>query len=204
MSIIKDTLRPELDDIKKRLTELNGKKIHVGIQSKAGSFILMIANVHEYGAVIRAKKSKHLAIPIAAEAVEKSPRDFKGLFFIKSKAGHLFGVTKKNKRELIFLFLLLPSVTIPERSFIRASFDKGQKELSEVCKAGVDKVVLQGASAQEAAELIGTRAVAMTQAYIDDGIDPPKGSVTMETTKTAKPLYNSGRLYESISFEVEG
>ena len=43
----------------------------------------------------------------------------------------------------------------------------------------------------------------MTQAYIMKGIDPPKSSITMETTKSGKPLYSTERLYQSITYEIE-
>ena len=118
-------------------------------------------------------------------------------------SAHLFGVTDKGNGKFNFLFLLLPSVTIPERSFIRGSFDHGKNELAEACKAAIDKIVLEGGTAREAAALIGERAAAMTQAYIMKGIDPPKSSITMETTKSGKPLYSTGRLYQSITYEIE-
>ena len=63
--------------------------------------------------------------------------------------------------------------------------------------------MLEGGTAKEAAEIIGARAVAMTQQYILDGIDPPKSDVTMNTAKTPTPLYDSGRLLHSISYEIE-
>ena len=43
----------------------------------------------------------------------------------------------------------------------------------------------------------------MTQQYILDGIDPPKSDITMNTAKTPTPLYDSGRLLHSISYEIE-
>ena len=204
MAIIKDTVRPELQRIKTELSALGKLTIHVGIQGTAGSDILTIAGVHEYGATIRAKNVKNLAIPLDKKSEGKSPRDFPGLFFIRAKdTGNLFGVTSAGKEKLNFLFLLCPSVTIPERSFIRGSFDHGKNELAEACKAAIDKIVLEGGTAREAAALIGERAAAMTQAYIMKGIDPPKSSITMETTKSGKPLYSTGRLYQSITYEIE-
>ena len=174
MAIIKDTVRPELQRIKTELSALGKLTIHVGIQGTAGSDILTIAGVHEYGATIRAKDT-----------------------------GNLFGVTSAGKDKLNFLFLLCPSVTIPERSFIRASYDTGQSELEAACRAAVDHIMLEGGTAKEAAEIIGARAVAMTQQYILDGIDPPKSDITMNTAKTPTPLYDSGRLLHSISYEIE-
>ena len=58
MAIIKDTVRPELQRIKTELSALGKLTIHVGIQGTAGSDILTIAGVHEYGATIRAKNVK--------------------------------------------------------------------------------------------------------------------------------------------------
>lgn len=211
MAIIKDTVRPELQRIKTELSALGKLTIHVGIQGIAGSDILTIAGVHEYGATIRAKNVKNLAIPLDKKSEGKSPRDFPGLFFIRAKdTGNLFGVVAKKRRRdkdnpnnLKFLFLLCPSVTIPERSFIRASYDTGQSELEAACRAAVDHIMLEGGTAKEAAEIIGARAVAMTQQYILDGIDPPKSDITMNTAKTPTPLYDSGRLLHSISYEIE-
>ena len=205
MAIIKDTVRPELQRIKTELSALGKLTIHVGIQGTAGSDILTIAGVHEYGATIRAKNVKNLAIPLDKKSEGKSPRDFPGLFFIRAKdTGNLFGVTSAWwKKKLNFLFPPGPSVTIPERSFIRASYDTGQSELEAACRAAVDHIMLEGGTAKEAAEIIGARAVAMTQQYILDGIDPPKSDITMNTAKTPTPLYDSGRLLHSISYEIE-
>ena len=100
VAIIRDTLRPELERIKTELKALQALKIHVGIQGDADSYLLMIAGVHEYGATIRAKNVKNLAIPISREAEGKSPRDFQGLFFITSEEGHLFGVTPEGDQIL--------------------------------------------------------------------------------------------------------
>lgn len=205
MAIIRDTLRPELQRTKTELTALQKLKIHIGVQGKADSALLTIAGVHEYGATIRAKNVKNLAIPLDKKSEGKSPRDFQGLFFIRAKdTGNLFGVIDKGGDDLEFLFLLLPSVTIPERSFIRASYDTGISDLEAACKAALDHIILNGGTAREAADIIGPRAVAMTQKFILSGIDPPKSSITAKTAKTDTPLYDSGRLYQSISYEVEG
>lgn len=204
MAIISDTLRPEITRVRREIQALMRMRIHVGIQGKADSFTLMVASTHEYGATIRAKAGRNLAIPIDPRAVDKSPRDFDGLFFIKSKSGHLFGVTRdEGKKSLNFLFLLLPSVTIPERSFIRGSFDNGRKQLAELCEKAIDMIVVDRKTAEEAANYIGERAAQMVRDYIMAGIDPPKSKITMKTAKTDKPLYNTGRLYDSITYYID-
>ena len=37
-----------------------------------------------------------------------------------------------------WLYMLVKSVEIPERSFIRASYDTGKDTLSDICKAAID------------------------------------------------------------------
>ena len=205
MPIIQDTVTPELERISRELKRLGRMAIHVGIQGKADSDILMIANVHEYGATIHARNVKNLAIPISKESADKSPRDFDGLFFIETEEGRLYGVTEgRNKGDLNFLFLLMPSVTIPERSFIRGSFDNGQDELQAACRAAIESIVFDGGDAQRAAQIIGGRAVAMVQAYIMAGIDPPKSGITKKLNPPDTPLIGlEGQLHASITYEID-
>lgn len=109
MLIFEDDITGELLRIRKELERLGRMKITVGIQGVAGknikgqevsatADIMTIAGVHEFGATIKAKNVRNLAIPIAKKAVGKSPLDFENLFFIRSKNGFLFGcISKKEK-----------------------------------------------------------------------------------------------------------
>ena len=91
MKILKDGFRADMERIKRELTALQGVSIHVGILGDAGSDILMIAGVHEYGATISAKNVKHLAIPLNMEAKNAgSPRKFNDLRFIPISPGYGF------------------------------------------------------------------------------------------------------------------
>ena len=106
---VEDNVTPEIERIIAELQKLKGLTIHVGIQNgnakgAAGeekdtpADILTIAGVHEFGATIKAKNVSNLAIPIADKAIGKSPRDFEGLFFIRSKAGYLFGCISPKRK----------------------------------------------------------------------------------------------------------
>lgn len=210
---MKDTITPELQRIKRELEKLNRIRIKVGIQGDADSEILTIARVHEYGAVITAKTTKNLAIPIHKESYDKSPRDFPGLFFIRSEAGYLFGVVEKGGRRrksdgdnLKFLFLLLPSVTIPERSFIRAGYDTNKDRLTEVVKDQVSEIILGRKTARKAAEYIGGKAVDFIREFINDASNfKPKGSIQKERHPSwaNNPLIVTGRLRNSITWKIE-
>lgn len=209
----KDEITPYLLTLKSELEKLSRKRIKVGIQSDADGDILMIARVHEYGATITAKSSKNLCIPINPKSYGKSPRDFSDLFFIRSEAGYLFGVTAKenrknleNENNLNFLFLLLPSVTIPERSFIRAGFDHNKARLASLVQEAVADVVQGRSTADQAAEWIGGQAVECIQQFISDASNfTPKGKLQRERypSYADNPLVVTGRLRNSITYKVE-
>lgn len=212
-----DRITPELLRIKGELEQLQKLRIKVGIQGDADSEILTIARVHEYGAVIHAKQAKNLCIPINKESYDKSPRDFPDLFFIKSKNGYLLGVTAKKSRkrkkgdegqsdDLNLLFLLLPSVTIPERSFIRAGYDANRNLLADVCQQAMGKIIHEKWDAHKAAEWIGGKAVDLIHEFMSDASNfEPKGRIQKERAPNwaNNPLTVTKRLFNSVTWKVE-
>lgn len=244
---IEDNVTPEIERIKKELQKLKGITIHVGIQNgkakgAAGeekdtpADIVTIAGVHEFGATIHAKNVSNLAIPIADKAIGKSPRNFDGLFFIRSEAGYLFGCispkrkgvpkqasrpkqTKpgshkpgpgkppdKKEEEIEYLFILFPSVDIPERSFVRAGYDTNKEKLEEACQKAITGIIFEGWDAITAANHIGMTAVGYIQTYLNTPSNfTKKGSITKSTSKWPNsPLVETGRLRNSITYIIEG
>jgi len=227
MRVLRDTVRPELDRIKRELAALRSLEIHVGIMGSSGSDLLMIAHVHEYGATITAKNVRNLTIPLTKQAKEASPRSFNDLVWIP---GHDPGVSflarprkrkarSKNHRAVTssistnsdydpddydWMYMLVHSVNIPERSFIRASFDDGRAKLSQYCREAVDNIIRKGWTAQEAADYVGRLAADMTRQFMNAGLSPPKHRITKLTTNQEQPLYDTGRLIGSIAYEVKG
>lgn len=215
---LSDRVTPELLRIKGELEQLQKLRIKVGIQGDADSEILTIARVHEYGAVIHAKQAKNLCIPINKESYDKSPRDFPDLFFIRSKNGYLLGVTAKKPRkrkkkgdegpsdDLNLLFLLLPSVTIPERSFIRAGYDANRNLLADVCQQAMGKIIHEKWDAHKAAEWIGGKAVDLIHKFMSDASNfEPKGRIQKERAPSwaNNPLAVTKRLFNSVTWKVE-
>ena len=220
---LNDQVLPELKRIRAELAKLRACTIHVGIQGNADSEILTIARVHEYGATIHAKNAKNLCIPIHKESYDKSPRDFPDLFFIRSSGGYLLGVeedkTRRRKKssahddygvddkQLKLLFLLLPSVTIPERSFIRAGFDANREKLAEVCQSQVAAIIHGRKTADQAAEWIGGKAVDFIHEFMSEsGNFTPKGRIQKERAPSwaNSPLTVTKRMFNSITWKVEG
>lgn len=223
---LNDQVLPELLRIRGELAKLRACTIHVGIQGDADSDILTIAHVHEYGATIKAKNAKNLCIPINKLSYDKSPRDFdtQGLFFFKSHNGFLLAAIPKQKKrrrrkkkgeaeggeeqdDIELLFLLLPSVTIPERSFIRAGYDANRDRLAAECEKAVAQIFFNGWDAKQAAEWIGGKAVDFIHEYMtDSGNFEPKGDIQKERAPSwaNSPLTVTKRMFNSITWKVEG
>lgn len=240
-----DNITPELDRIQKELKKLSRMSIHIGLQGTPGygvsgegkggapADLLTIANVHEFGATIKAKNVKNLAIPIAKKAVGKSPRDFPNLFFLQTEE-FLYGCIDKNKHPsgpsgkpkdlkpkdkkpgnrqiktgkedgIEFLFILMPSVSIPERSFIRAGYDNNRQKIQEIAADAVTGIVFNSWDAETAANHIGMGVVGEIQLYMNTPSNfKGKGSITKAVSNWPdNPLVESGRLRNSITYRIE-
>lgn len=92
---------------------------------------------------------------------------------------------------------------LPERSFIRASFDSDQDKLGAIVSAEVNKVLSGQKSADAAANSIGAQAAQLVQSFIDDNRVKPQSDFSKKTQHTT--LYETGtHIRDRISYEVEG
>lgn len=173
---------PILEDlarIRRELTALSKMKIHIGIQGDEDSELLKIAGVHEYGCTI--EMTDKMRRYLGAMGLFDSDEDY------NPPAGHQTGY-----------------VNIPERSFIRASYDAGKQGIDGVVRMSVDRIIHENWTAKQAAENIGLFCVQMTQNFINEGnVKPPKGKFAQKRSSQYTTLYDSGRLVGSISFEIE-
>lgn len=202
-----ERLLEDFNRIKVACQEMEQKKIRVGIVGgKADSDIMAIAHAHEYGATIKPKKGKYLAIPLTKEAqAAGSPRAFSDLRFVNAKNGNLLMVRDKKKRggktESEAMYLLVKSVTLPERSFIRASFDAQQEELGGIVTGAMVKMLDGAITPAAAAESIGAQAAQLAQSFIDQNRVTPKSKSSRKTQHTT--LYESGtHIRDRIAYEV--
>ena len=202
--ITRDDPKAWIEHVRTELGLLKAAKITVGVLGSTDSELLSIARVHEYGATITPKHARNLAIPLKPSMSGKSPRDVEDGWILKSD-GKLFVVRNKSAHELDLLFMLVPRVTIPERSFIRASYDSQKNLITEACKRAVTQVIFNDLSAREAADHIGVACVGLVKRYMRSAGYAPKSSVTLTSApgKTT-PLIRSGRLINSIAYEVTG
>ena len=92
---------------------------------------------------------------------------------------------------------------MPERSFLRASFDADQDKLDRIITGSVEKVLSGAISADAAANAIGAQAAQLVQNFIDDNRVKPKSDYSKKTQHTT--LYETGtHIRDRIAYEVEG
>lgn len=111
---------------------------------------LEYAGVHQWGATIKPKRGKMLAIPLTKEAKRhgspRHPRPFPRPLFVLASAGHSpvlaeriqKGKGKKRQAVLVIHYVLVPSVTIPARPFLGFSKDL-KEEIAAICLDAVAK-----------------------------------------------------------------
>lgn len=91
---------------------------------------------------------------------------------------------------------------LPERSFIRASFDADQAKLGEIVSGQVNKVLSGRTDASSAANAIGAQAAQLVQSYIDDNRVKPQSDFSKKTQHTT--LYETGtHIRDRIAYKVE-
>jgi len=201
-----DDWTPWYERTKAELEKLSRAEIRVGILGTEDGELLKIAAVHEFGATIHPKSAKNLAIPLRPEAKGKSPRAFPDTFVLDNGENRFIAQNtgKGGKGKPKLLFMLLPSVTIPERSFIRAGYDGNKDRLAVACENAVCRVIQGELTAEQACYNIGVAAVAMIKEYMRT-VQPPKGTLTqLSAPGKTTTLVQSGRLRDSIKFEVTG
>jgi len=98
------------------------------------------ARIHEQGGVITPKSAKALAVPIHPEAKKASgPRSFSDLVFIpragkppllaRIRAG---GPKRAREATMDVMYVLLKSVTLPPRPYLRPSLTKNRAKITEL------------------------------------------------------------------------
>ena len=91
---------------------------------------------------------------------------------------------------------------VPERSFLRSSFDEHQKKYIKMAQKLIKKAVDKGGDIEMVAELIGTEAAADVVDNINAIQTPPNTDATILRKGSSNPLVDTGHLKQSIRHEV--
>lgn len=90
---------------------------------------------------------------------------------------------------------------LPERSFIRRSFDEDNDKLAAVVSGALGKVLDSQITPAAAAESIGAQAAQLVQNFIDDNRVKPQSDFSKKTQHTT--LYETGtHIRDRIAYEV--
>lgn len=107
---------------------------------------------------------------------------------------HTFGIPLKPDTHVIH---------IPERSFIRNSFDKYEGQIRQLGDY-LDKVLQLEITPHAFFTLVGERCVATIKNYITEMTSPPLSEMTIERKGSSGLLRDTGQLVSSITYKVRG
>jgi hypothetical protein len=93
------------------------------------------------------------------------------------------------------------SLHVPERSFIRNSFELYRSDIEKAFKMGIQQVI-KGAAPDQIMGQIGEAIVGKIVGRIDAGIAPANAPSTIKQKGGSKPLIDTGRLKQSITWKV--
>lgn len=93
-------------------------------------------------------------------------------------------------------------MNIPERSFLRAGFDKYNRDIADLCDRLISRVINQEMSLDNALNAIGQFAVSKIQEYLTDLDSPPLKQATIDRKGSSKVLIDTGRLRDSITYRI--
>ncbi len=93
---------------------------------------------------------------------------------------------------------------IPERSFLRVPLRRNQQDFAKVIAGSLPGVLDGTLSMVQLMDQVGARAASASQEAISAGIPPANAPSTIEQKGSSKPLIDTGRLRQSITWVVEG
>jgi hypothetical protein len=196
--------------IKQAMQKLGKEKIEVGIfgadNYKYGNDadLVTIAYVHEFGTKIKPVNADWLTIPLIPAAKGKRAGEFSDLFFYKQdNDDHAFLARDRGNGNIENVFLLVKSVTIPERSFIRTGFDKNVNKITTKIETMLNDVLDLGINPDIFLEAIGLEFAGLIQRHMRTVRNPPNSKITKNVKGSSNPLHDTGRLIGAIRHEIK-
>lgn len=96
-----------------------------------------------------------------------------------------------------------PGAGIPERSSLRAAFDKNVRKYTQLLLMGARKIIAGTGTPKQAVGIAGEVAVADVVNLINAGIAPPNLLATIEAKGSSTPLIHTKQMAQSIKPVVE-
>ncbi|MET4562182.1 hypothetical protein ABIA69_003368 [Lysinibacillus parviboronicapiens] len=114
-------------------------------------------------------------------------------FYAMIAGVHEFGITIRKETG---------SIVIPERSFLRSTFDENNNKWVNFMKKQIPKLLEGQISAHALCELLGTRMVADIQKKITTLNTPPNAASTISAKGSSNPLIDTGGLRMRVTYRV--
>ncbi len=97
-----------------------------------------------------------------------------------------------------------PAAGIPERSFIRKTFKLRQRQLTRAIAKLANLAMLGRMPPEKALEILGAWSAGQVRDRIlsGEGIPPPLKPETVRRKGSSRPLVDTGRLLQAITYEV--
>lgn len=94
-------------------------------------------------------------------------------------------------------------IKIPERSFVRSSFDENKNKIANTVNEMLVEVVELKRSPDEVFDVVGEYCVGLIQDYMTEIKKPALHPFTIEQKGSSNPLINTGRLRDAIDYEIK-
>jgi len=189
-----------MNQLTRNLNRLGRKEIKVGVFGDQDSEMVKIARVHEYGMTIKPKTAKALTIPVSPKAKGKKASDFPDIF---QPAGTNVLAIPKGRDDFEVLFVLMKSVTIPERSFLRSGYDENIDYIADKMESMMEDVVSGNIDPDIFTDMIGKEFRDLIKKKIRRLQEPANSSTTTSVKGSSNPLVDTGHLIDSIRHRVD-
>ncbi|QDQ03517.1 hypothetical protein FOH38_23440 [Lysinibacillus fusiformis] len=114
-------------------------------------------------------------------------------FYAMIAGVHEFGITIRKERG---------SIVIPERSFLRSTFDEKSDKWVKFMKKQLEHVLQGRMDAKTLCERLGAKMVGDIQVKLTELNDPSNASSTIAQKGSSNPLIDSGGLRMRITYKV--
>lgn len=195
--------------LKSALEKLGRREIKVGIfgqdnyQYGNDADLVTIAYVHEFGTTIKPKRAKWLTLPLIPAAKGKRASDFPDLFFYQPRGSDHAFLGRAKGKDMENVFLLVKSVTIPERSFLRTGFDSNVDKIINMIESMMNDVLSMDTNPDIFLDAVGMEFAGLIQRHTRTVTSPPNSAITVGVKRSNNPLHDTGRLIGAIRHEVE-
>lgn len=188
-----------LSQMQVTIHKLQGKKVNIGVFGEQA----WLAGIHEYGCEITPKNTKYLTVPCHPKAKGKRASDFPDLFFMESKKGTKFLARPKGKNSIEIMFVLMTSVKIPERAFLRTGHDNSIDDILKKSEQIVNECLDGKISEKLLLKYIGLQMASAIKDSARDLQNPVNHWTTQTTKGSSNLLIDTGDMIGAITYKVD-